>query len=73
MTFTKVYAGRYRNFDKYSDVMTSAALRGVHYACAQFLVSQFQGQRYDVQEATKHKLQVPSDSFLASPQPSLLA
>ena len=54
-----MHGARYRNFGKYSDVMTSASLRAVHYACAQFLVSQFQGQRYDVQEATKHKLQVP--------------
>ena len=38
--------------------MTAAGLRAVHFACAQYLVSEFQGQRYDVQQTTKAKLQV---------------
>jgi len=49
---------RYRNFDKWSEIVTEAGLSAVHHSCSEFQVSNFQNKRGEIQSAMEDNLRI---------------
>jgi len=49
---------RYRNFDKWSEIVTEAGLSAVHHSCSEFYISNFQNKRGEIQSAMEDNLRI---------------
>ena len=49
---------KYRNFDKWADVVEGAGTSAVHHACSEFQVANFQNQRGIIQTTMESKLRL---------------
>lgn len=49
---------RYRDFEKWSEIVTEAGLSAVHHSCAEFQISNFQNKRGEIQATMEDNLRI---------------